>query len=490
MTEAKRQPSVSALNEVLATEWAHLLIIFFLAVTVMLSKLGGNGLANYDDAHYAQKAKEILQTSDWVTMHYNGKPTFEQPPVFLSFIALSFKAFGVSEYTAKLPSAIFGICTVLLLYYFGKLLFNSWVGLFSACILSTTQIFTRYASRAMQDVTLTFFCTLALYALMLSVRKDRRYFLLWGLSIGMALLVKSVLGLFPALISVVFLLATKRWKMFFDPYFVAGSLLVFLVGCSWYVVQYLWFGDQFYDNHFGWVILQRGFNAEPEPWHAHLSYAKDLLIYYWPWLPVFGFAVWKFAGKSRRDSESAVLCLFWAGIVFLTMSAMQTRRLWYIMQMFPAAAMMCGVVMDEFFGEARRATVAKCWAGLAVLAAVVINATPLPLSKEREKDVRILAPYVRHFGTRGCCVIAFRQEYYGFNNTMIFYSDQNTWPVLQTYDELAERFRRPDTALCFIALEELPALRARAIPFAVTRKVEDYGLISNRTLDISDVKTW
>jgi hypothetical protein len=252
-------------------------------------------------------------------------------------------------------------------------------------------------------------------------------------------------------------------------------------------VQY---GDQFYGTHFGWVIFQRGFKAEPQPWHAHLSYAKDLVVYYWPWLPVFVVAVWKFADKARHSNESAVLCLLWSGIVFLTMSAMQTRRLWYIMQMFPAAALMCGVVMDEFFGEARRSTLAKFWLGLAVLAAVVINATPLPLSKEREKDVRVLAPYWRHFGTQGCSLIAFRQEYYGFNNTMIFYSDQNVGAILQTYEELEERFRRPDTALCFIAVEELLALRARAIPFAVTRKVEDFALISNRTLDISEVKTW
>ncbi len=490
MTSSTQHSNAEALNEVLSSERFHLTLIIFLAVTVIFSKLGGDGLANYDDAHYAQKAKEILGTGDWVTMHYNGHVTFEQPPLFLDFIALSFKAFGVGEYGAKFPSASFGVATIVLVYFFGRLLFDRWAGLFASLVLSTTQIFTRYAARAMQDVTLTFFVSLALFALLLGLRKDSRYFLLWGLSIAASILVKSVLGFFPALISLLFLLATKRWKALLDPWFIGGTLLILAVGCSWYVHQYLTYGADFLNVHFGWIILQRGFNAGAEPWYAHLSYGKDLLTYYWPWLPVFVFAVWKLGLKAWQGEEHARFVFIWAATVFLIMSAMQTRIVWYIMQMFPAAALMCGATLNEVLGEARRVKFTKLWLGLALLAAIAINATPLRLSKERERDIRVLAPYVRHFAERGCSVIAYRLEYYGYNNAMIFYSDRNVGPILQTPDELTERFRHPDTVLCLIGAGELQALSAANVQFVMTRNVEEFCLISNRVLDISGVKTW
>ena len=73
---------------------------------------------------------------------------------------------------------------------------------------------------------------------------------------------------------------------------------------------------------------------------------------------------------------------------------------------------------------------------------------------------------------------------------MIFYSDRNVGPILQTPGELTERFGHPDTVLCLISGEEQQALSAANVQFAVTRKVEEFYLISNRVLDISGVKTW
>lgn len=478
------------LDNLLTSPVVHVIIVFMLAVTLMMSKLGGSGLATYDDAFYAQKAKEILNTGDWTTMHYDGDPHFENPPFFIWLIAGSYKVFGINEYAAKFPSALMGVMTVLLIYFFGRYLFNEWIGFFSALVLSTTNIFTRYAGRAMMDVTLSFFVASALFALILSIRKDHRYFLLWGLCIGISVLIKSVLGLFPAVITVLFLLFTKRWKIFINVYFIIGILCAVILGFSWYIHQTILFGNVFLNIHFGWLIFERGFEAQSAAWYGHLSYAKDLIEYYWPWLPVFIIGIWKFSTRAAENKEAEKLCLIWVGTIFIIMSCMQTWVMWYVMPIFPAAALICGATLDRWLGEKRRVAHTKFWLVLTGLAIVFINATPIRLSKERERDARIIAPYVRHFAYHHQRIAAFRQSYHALNNTLLFYSDYSASPMLQQYDELHMLFKSTDTVFCIMSNSDLDSLAMKGISYSIVRKSDNLSLIANQPVQSYDVRSW
>src|ERR1700682_46516 len=79
-----------------------LLISFFL----LLFRLGSSGLHDWDEGIYAQVSKEILQTGDWQTLHWMGRSWYEKPPLFLWITAAAYKVGGVSEWTARLPSAL------------------------------------------------------------------------------------------------------------------------------------------------------------------------------------------------------------------------------------------------------------------------------------------------------------------------------------------------------------------------------------------------
>ena len=179
-------------------------ILVLFALVLMFSKLEGNGLATWDDCFYAQKAKEIHETGSWMTMHYAGDPAFENPPFFIWLDALSFDLWGTNEYAAIFPSALFGVLTVALVYLFAANLFGTWEAFFSSFVLATTFYFTKYARHAMIDVTLSFFVTLAFVALTFALRRDSRYFLVWGLAIAICVLLKSILGFFPLLITAAF----------------------------------------------------------------------------------------------------------------------------------------------------------------------------------------------------------------------------------------------------------------------------------------------
>ena len=459
--------------------------ITFIAVTLIIVKLGGHGLANYDDCFYADKAKEILRTGDWMTMRYNGRPAFENPPFYMWLAAGSYTIFGVNEYGAKFPSAVMGVGTILLVYFFGRMMFDAWTGFASSMILATTFIFTRYARHAMLDVTLSFFVCLAFFALMASIKKNHRYFLLWGLSIAGCVLIKSVLGFFPLVISIVFLLFTKRWRMLADMYFISGTVIAVALGCSWYLNQYLAFGQEFIRVHFEWLIVQRGLQGHSESLTDHLSYAEDLLQYYQPWLIFLTIGIVQCFGRSLKRDDNALLLLLWVLVIFVTMSLMSTRVLWYIMPIFPASAMIVGNVFGGFLKDRGRILFGKIAVAVGVVTFVVLIATPIQLEADREIDVRTIAPAVKHFADAGAKVVAFRCSYYGLNNALLFYSDHAASPIVHEFGELENELRNSDTILCVMNSSDLDSAMRVSQSIHLLQKTDELALVSNKQLDMN-----
>ncbi len=477
------------LDDLALSERIQLGVLALFTLSIYFSKLGLNGMANFDDCFYAEKAKEILQNHKWWTLTYNHHPAFENPPFYMWLAALSYKIFGIGVFAAKFPSALMGFLNVMLVYHLGKYLFHRRVGLYAGFILATTYPFLKYSRHAMVDVTLTFFVVSALFLFLLALRKDRRFFLLWGFCIGLAMLVKSVLGLFPLAISGAFLLSTSQWKKALNPFFFSGLAISLFVGCSWYAVEYLSFGQNFIEVHFSWLIFQRGFQGNPEPLYRHLGFLLDLTTYYWPWLPlsVLG-GVWMARTKLRKN-ENNLFVLIWFSLIFIIISLLKARVIWYFMPCFPALALLSGYAADRIISTSKwRFTTAKILLTAGVSIAVLLPALPFRLDKDREKDTRVLAPYVKYFGDRGAKIVALHEEFYGLNNALLFFSDHAAEPLFQKVEDLERVFQNRDTVLCLAHRKDLPEIQVGVKKWYPVKSGEDLMLIVNRELEASEVQ--
>src|SRR5579884_204692 len=69
--------------------------------------LGAFGLVGADEPRYAQIAREMLARNDWVTPVLNGIPWLEKPVLYYWAAMISYRIFGVADWTARVPSAIF-----------------------------------------------------------------------------------------------------------------------------------------------------------------------------------------------------------------------------------------------------------------------------------------------------------------------------------------------------------------------------------------------
>ena len=103
-------------------------LIAALGAVFFLPFLGNVHLFDWDEINFAECAREMLTTGDWLRPHINFTPFWEKPPLFIWLQALSMHFLGINEYAARLPNALCGIATLLVIYHFGKRLYDATFG--------------------------------------------------------------------------------------------------------------------------------------------------------------------------------------------------------------------------------------------------------------------------------------------------------------------------------------------------------------------------
>jgi len=115
-----------------------LLLLGLAAATIMFWRLGEGSLSDYDEADYAQSAREMLWMRDFNTPRWNGMEFFDKPPVCQWLTALAYKVVGVNEFGARFVAASSGVLAILMTYVLGRDLFGERVvGLGAAIMLLT-----------------------------------------------------------------------------------------------------------------------------------------------------------------------------------------------------------------------------------------------------------------------------------------------------------------------------------------------------------------
>src|SRR4030095_10325611 len=132
-------------------------LLWAVVLSVLLYELGGAALFDPDEGRNSEKAREILTLNDWVTPHENFHAVLDKPISFYWLIALSYKLFGVSEWSARLPSAMAAFGCLVLVYLFVQRRWGRWTALWSALILLTSMEFFGLARGVIFDMSLTFF---------------------------------------------------------------------------------------------------------------------------------------------------------------------------------------------------------------------------------------------------------------------------------------------------------------------------------------------
>ena len=338
-----------------------------LALALALAWFGTLGLRplnKSDESRYAEIAREMVASGDWLTPRLNGFKYFEKPPLQYWATAAAFEVFGERDWAARLWAALTGFGAVLLAFFAGRRAFGERAGLFAAAVLASSPIHVLLGQTNTLDMGLTFFLFLAAAAFVLD-----RMFVFWA-GCALAVLSKGLVGVvLPA--GIVFLFALSRleispvrkllkWK---------GILVFFLISAPWFVAVSLankeFFHFFFIQEHFERYLTTMHGRYQPW-WH----FIPVLLVGLLPWL------VTVFHGlKNAFDEKSATFLALWAIGIFVFFSASSSKLPSYILPVVPALALLAGRSLSErassllFWQSAAFAAVAL--AGGAYAAAIV-----------------------------------------------------------------------------------------------------------------------
>lgn len=330
------------------------LLVIVVAAIVLLCSLGVPALKNWDEAIYAEIAKEILQSGDWLTLHWQQANWFEKPPLTFWLMSGLFRVFGVSEFSARAVSALAGVGLVAVIYSTGKLQRGVASGLIATLILLTTFQFVQMSRLVNTDVLLVFFIYLAIFGYLRVRNGDRRWWYVVSISCALGFMVKSFASLFaPAAIAFALVVDRRLSETLKTKSFWFSILAGVAIVVPWHAAMIYRHGSAFLKEYFYYHVWSRTVTALEGHSGAYWFYFREIWAKLHPWWSIAPLAVVFNAWLIKRNRSPAVV-LALSVFVFVFYTAAQTKLPSYILPVYPALALLISDLFTWFWDQRRR----------------------------------------------------------------------------------------------------------------------------------------
>ncbi len=372
------------------TVWV--LILLATMVAIWFGTLDARHLLRSDEGRYAEIAREMVATGDWVTIRYQGLKYFEKPPLHLWMTALAYEAFGVGDWQSRLWVALSGALGLALT----ALAAQRWLGgrltatpsrtsggLLAALVLLAAPTWNIGSHFNSLDMGVSGALAGVLAALLIaqhptnSARAQRHW--MWGAwaAMGLAVLTKGLIGIvLPGLALVAYTLLARDWALWRRLHLVGGALVFLTITVPWFVLvsQRNPEFPQFFFIHEHWErytssVHQRGAPA----WY----FVPQVLAGFAPWLGLLPALFRALRAESRAHTARAfrplLFCAVWAVGIFAFFSASGSKLPGYILPVFPALAVLAAAALQGLDALAWRRQLRVMLA----LAAALLLASPL-----------------------------------------------------------------------------------------------------------------
>ncbi len=321
------------------------LIVFLAALAVFLPLNGLIPITDPVESNYALTAKEMLLSGDWLSPQIYGQYWFDKPAMIYWLVAASYAVFGVGEFAARFPAALFSAASVGFVSWFAARLYGSrQVGLLAAVVLGTSLEFWVIARMVITDAVLFFFGSVSLASFYLGLKGEGRgWFIPAYAAAGLSVLTKGPVGLvMPALVVFMHLVLSRRWELFLRLRIFSGAAVFLVVAVPWYLAMYFAHGRDFVDTFLGLHNYLRATVSEHPQDNVFYYYLVLFPVSLLPWTGVFLRAL----GTGRKRPHFAFLAV-WIGAFVVFYSLMATKYLTYVFPaLFPAAILVARELAD------------------------------------------------------------------------------------------------------------------------------------------------
>lgn len=336
------------------SNFSNLQLQFLIAIgaaLLFIPFIGGVHLFDWDEINFAECAREMIVSHDYLNVQINFMPFWEKPPLFIWMQVLSMKAFGINEFAARFPNAVIGIVSLLFIFNIGKKIFDSRFGIWWVVVYAGSILPHFYFRSGIIDplfnllifAAIWFFIKLHLNGEVKSAKRRFTYSALWGVFTGLAILTKGptallIIGLVVAIAYLPDLFRILNLKSRFlnpKPVFELrfNDILIFLlftilIGGSWFLLQAL-SGNA--DMVMKFILYQVRLFTIPDAGHGgHWSYHFIVLLV--GVFPASLFALMRLSQAKNQPADQRLfhglmLILFW--VVLILFSIVKTKIVHY-----------------------------------------------------------------------------------------------------------------------------------------------------------------
>lgn len=378
----KKHPQAVAWT--LATVW-----VLFLGWIAFLWNLGSVGLVDETEPLFAEAARQMTVTGDWITPYFNGNTRFDKPPLVYWLMAVGYQVLGVNEWAVRLPSALSAIAIVALGFYtlqrFGHVRPNGktrsrqfwWTAALGAALMALNPETLVWGRIGVSDMLLTGCIACSLFCFFLGYASPPNpllpswfpfaspWYLAFYTLIGLGVLAKGPVGLvIPGLIVLAFLLYLGNlgtvWR---EARPLLGLVWVALLTVPWYglVIQR---NHDFIDKFFGYHNFERFTGVVNQHWAPWYFYFVVVLVGFFPWSAYLPGAIAHLRPLNRqawqstpRSQQLGLFALMWFGVIFGFFTIAVTKLPSYVLPLMPGAAILVTLwLSDRFWQVAPRPT--------------------------------------------------------------------------------------------------------------------------------------
>lgn len=329
------------------------IILLLLSALLLFASNGNNSLLAHDEGSYAMQARSMLETQDWLTPQWWGTPIYDRTVGIQWLIALTYQIFGINEFSARLPSIVSCIVSIILTYQIGTIILDRQISFLAAIILCLMPIWIFEGRSATQNTPLVCIELLGIWALLRgeelgNQQQNRKIFwgILAGATFGLGFLIKGFMIILPGVAIIPYLIFRNKQHRYLENIGIYLGLIIGIIPVIiWLTLSCLKYNSLFPVTDLFGKLLYLSADDTYNPGTFYYFWNIPLNTFPWALFSVIGFLyIW-----FSRNYQNYRICLLigYPLILFILLCSFRTRTPYYPLQILPFMALFASVALTK-----------------------------------------------------------------------------------------------------------------------------------------------